>query len=112
MDTTERLIIDSKHLPTLPAAAVRLVELSKSPETTIQDLRKVIQTDPVISAKVLAAANSSFFGLRCEVTSLDKAALLLGPSLLTAIALTFYLAQQSVVPGRLANPSAPIGYRR
>ncbi len=91
------------QLPTLPGTAVRLLELSQSPDATVQELCDAIRSDPAIAARVVKIANSPYYGLRSEVTTIDKAALLLGPSVLTSITLTFYLAQDSISDKSLAE---------
>ena len=102
MDLREK-ILGSGSLPSLPTAAVKLLELSKSPDAGIQDLCDVIKSDPAITVRVIRAANASYFGLRNEVTSIEKAAMMLGPGMLTTVTLTFYLAEQSVADGQLAR---------
>jgi hypothetical protein len=42
-------IWSSPQLPTLPAVAIRLIELSKQPDLEIRDVIELIKPDPAIS---------------------------------------------------------------
>ncbi len=96
-------IWNSSQLPSLPTVAIKLLELSKNEETEIADVVKAIQTDPAISAKILKASNSSFFGLRSKVTSLDRAVPLLGTTVVTSLALSFSLVDTSMQKGEMVE---------
>ncbi len=88
-------ILESTRLPTLPSVAIKLLELSKDPESAIVDYTRVIRSDPAISAKIVKAANSSYFGLASEVTSLEAAVPLLGSTVVTSLALSFSLISET-----------------
>lgn len=66
------------HLPTLPAIAVRLLELSLRPQTDVRQLAQLIQGDPVITAKLLSLANSAAWAGRDRVRTLEQAITRLG----------------------------------
>ncbi|HUG91857.1 MAG TPA: GGDEF domain-containing protein [Planctomycetaceae bacterium] len=93
----------SPQLPTLPAVALRLLELSKRPDTQIADVIAVIRSDPAICARILKSTNSSFFGLKAPVTSIDRAVGLLGTTIVTSLALSFSLAEAATGGGPLAE---------
>lgn len=92
-------IWSSTQLPSLPAVAVRLLELSRDPETEISQIVALIKTDPAISARILKATNSAFFSFRSRVTSIDRAVPLLGSTVVTSLALSFSLAESSIATG-------------
>lgn len=96
-------IWSSSHLPTLPAVAVRLLEMSKRPDTQIRDIVDLIRSDPAITAKILKSTNSSYFGLRSPVTSLERAVPLLGTNIVTSLALSFSLVEAAMSSGPLAK---------
>ncbi|MCA8982160.1 MAG: GGDEF domain-containing protein [Planctomycetaceae bacterium] len=96
-------IWSSSTLPTLPAVAVKLLDLSRDPETETGDIVKLIKTDPAICAKILQATNSSYFGFSARVTSIDRAVPLLGTTVVTSLALSFSLASDSVNSGPLQD---------
>ena len=96
-------IWSAPQLPTLPAVAVRLVELSKQPDLEIRDVIELIKADPAISAKILKSTNSSFFGFTSEVTSIDRAVPLLGTTMVTSLALSFSLTDMAMKTGSLVD---------
>lgn len=96
-------IWSSSQLPTLPGVAVKLLELTKDPETEIRQVIDVISADPAISAKILKSANSSFFGLASEVRTIDRAVPLLGTTVATSLALSFSLNDDAMSRGPVAN---------
>ncbi len=98
-----KTIWSSSHLPTLPAVAVQLLELSEEPHPEIHKITQVIKTDPAISAKILKSTNSSYFAFRNEVTSIDRAVPLLGATMVTSLALSFSLVEAAMTSGPLAE---------
>jgi diguanylate cyclase (GGDEF)-like protein len=91
----------SPQLPTLPAVAVRLLELMRDPEAELRQIIDVIRKDPALSAKLVRAANSSMFGFRHEIKSLDRAVTLLGPTVATSLCLSFSLTDDACAQGPL-----------
>ena len=80
------------QLPSLPTVAARLLELTRNPETELRQIVQVIKSDPALSAKIVRAANSTFFGVRTEVAGVERAVSLLGPTVANSLALSFALA--------------------
>ncbi len=99
-------IWSSAQLPTLPIVALRLIELSRSPSATIDEIVKTVKSDPAIVARLLKAANSAFFGVPSKVTSIDQAVILLGTTAVTAFALGFSLVDASLSQGPLGQAYA------
>jgi diguanylate cyclase (GGDEF)-like protein len=93
----------STQLPTLPSVAIRLLDLSKDSDTGVKEVIAVIKTDPAISAKIVKAANSSFFGFKSQVTSIDRAVPLLGMTVVTSLALSFSLVDGAMTEGPIAK---------
>jgi putative nucleotidyltransferase with HDIG domain len=65
-------------LPALPHLAVRVMELIRDPNTRIRQIEEVISKDPALTARVLRIANSAFYGLRAQVSTLSRAIVVLG----------------------------------
>jgi two-component system, cell cycle response regulator len=84
-------ILNCSNLPTLPAVAVRVLELTADPDVRMDELASTIQADQALSAKILRTVNSSFFGLRKRCTSIDKALVLLGLGPVKSLVLGFSL---------------------
>lgn len=101
-----RKILASPSLPTLPAAALEVVELCRREDVPMDQLARTICKDPAIAAKVLRTVNSAHYALRNEVTTISHALVLLGLPTVKSIALGFTLvgALQDV-KGRTFDPS-------
>ncbi|MCG6154704.1 sensor domain-containing diguanylate cyclase [Rubinisphaera margarita] len=93
----------STTLPTLPAVAVRLLELARDPETEMTQIVDLIKTDPAIASRILQATNSAFFSFSSKVNSIDRAVPLLGTTVVTSLALSFSLASESISSGPLQD---------
>lgn len=68
--------IDS--LPTLPAVATRLLQLTSSDDSDARDVMELIASDPPLTAKVLSLCRTADKGLREDVITVDRAVVLLG----------------------------------
>ena len=84
-------ILSCSSLPSLPAVAVRVLELTSDPDVRMDELAKTIQADQALAAKILRTVNSSFYGLRKRCTSIDKALVLLGLGPVKSLVLGFSL---------------------
>jgi len=76
--TPQELISNLGDLPPLPQVAAQVLRLAADPESTMDELQRVVATDQALAAQILKIANSAMFGRRCEVTSLFQAIVLLG----------------------------------
>lgn len=78
-------IVDAKPFP---LSALRLAEVTRDPSSSVEDVLKVLETDPMLSVRLLRLVNSAGFALRTECTSVRHAATLVGSSRLHQIATT------------------------
>ena len=74
----QNINFDLDKLPTMPLVAAQMMELINSPETSAAALARVVSKDPAVSARVLKIANSSFYSMSRQVTSLSTAVVILG----------------------------------
>ncbi len=74
----ESLIDQAPEIPTLPAVATQILNVVRDPGSGARDVRRIVELDPVLSARVMQWANSAYFGLPNEVTDLRQAIALLG----------------------------------
>jgi HD-like signal output (HDOD) protein len=81
----------AQELYTLPAAAMKVLELTASPQVDVRALKNCIETDPALTAKLLRVVNSSLFGLSRQVSDLNQALALLGVKPLKLLVLGFSL---------------------
>ena len=84
-------ILSCSSLPSLPAVAMRVVELTANPDVKLPELAQTIQNDQGLASKVLRTVNSSFYGLTTRCGSINKAIVLLGLGPVKALALSFSL---------------------
>jgi two-component system, cell cycle response regulator len=67
-----------KHLPTLPATALEVMQLSLNPDVSIPKMANTILTDVGLSTRILRTVNSPYYPLSRHVTSITDALMLLG----------------------------------
>jgi two-component system, cell cycle response regulator len=79
------------YLPTTAAVAMKFIELGKDPEASPAEYVKVISSDVSLSTKLLALANSSWFGVRNRVTKIQVAVNLLGLGTVRTLAISYCL---------------------
>ena len=87
----ESFIDGIENLPTLPGIAIRILEAVQKKEPDIDEISDIISTDPPLSAKVLKLANSSFYNLPTQITSVLHSIKMLGLNTVKNIALSFSL---------------------
>jgi putative nucleotidyltransferase with HDIG domain len=83
-----RLIDELNQLPMRPGAAQRILQMLEDPDLCADDLARVIETDPALSARILRLANSPFFGLGGTVSSAKRAVIVLGLSVVRSLAVS------------------------
>lgn len=101
-----RLAVDIstlRRLPTLPAVAVRLLNVFSDPDVPLSKVAEIVQYDPAVTAKLLRSASSSLMGSSKPVTDLRRALSLLGIKKVTSLALCFSLCEGSMTPGPFAK---------
>lgn len=86
-------ILHCSTLPSLPAVAVRVLELTADPEVNLGELAVTIQNDQALSTKILRTVNSSFYGLREPCSTIQKALVMLGLGPVKSLVLGFSLVQ-------------------
>ncbi|MCB0335696.1 MAG: HDOD domain-containing protein [Bdellovibrionales bacterium] len=84
----EQIIGMVDRMPTFPASAHRVIELTNDINCAPRDLVDVIEHDPILTLKVLKLVNSSFFSLAQEVTSVQHAVVYLGINTIKNLALS------------------------
>ena len=87
----ERELNACTNLPTLPAVALKIIEVSKDPDISLHEVSAIISSDPAIAAKLLKVANSSLYSQRRSLSNLREALTLLGFNASLTIALSFSL---------------------
>ena len=94
MISLQTLLENNPQLPSPPIVAVRILDAVKKDDFDMQELARIIKTDPALSAKILRVANSSFYSLPDGVKSIDRALMVLGSVTLKNLALSFVIAKE------------------
>jgi len=76
-----------KHLPLIPSVAIKLLELANDDNAGLEDLSRIIETEPTLAVKILRNVNSAVYGLSNKITSINRAVYLLGFSAVRQLAL-------------------------
>ncbi len=66
------------RMPSLPITATKVLEICDSPNSSPNDLNRVISLDPVLTGRVLKLINSTHYSLPKKVSSLTRAFIILG----------------------------------
>ena len=73
------------ELPPMPNIILKAREIIEDPHSSLKDLSAVIEHDQAIVARVLALANSAYYGLSGLVSSFQHASILLGQKTLSEL---------------------------
>jgi HD-like signal output (HDOD) protein len=94
-------------LPSPSAVALEVIAACRDDDVGLDRLVRLIGGDPALVARILAEANTARYGSPRSVTTLERAALLLGMRALRSLALTFVVVEglpRSGVVGGLDLP--------
>ncbi len=90
--TIQELVERTSDLPTIPAAAIKVIRESESSTSSASSLAATLAADQSLSARVLRLSNSAYYGLSRQVSDLPEAVVVLGMRCirnLTLVAATF-----------------------
>jgi putative nucleotidyltransferase with HDIG domain len=83
--TPSELIANLGDLPPLPQVAAQVLRLAADPDSTTEELQRVISTDQALTAQILKIANSAMFGMVREVKTITQAIMTLGFSTIKSV---------------------------
>lgn len=86
-------IQEISHIATLPEVTLKIIRIVEDPDSSAQDLNKVITNDPALGARILKVVNSAFYGLPGQIGSINRAIVLLGLNAVKNIAIAASLAK-------------------
>ncbi|HBF42929.1 MAG TPA: hypothetical protein DDW42_04740 [Desulfobacteraceae bacterium] len=90
--TIERL----ETLPTLPKIAGRILNVFTEGDPDLDEVVKLIETDPAITMKILKLVNSAYFGLPSRISTIQKAVVMLGSSEIRYVLLSVTVSESLV----------------
>lgn len=76
--TLGKIISRIGDLPAMPAVVGEVLALTANPDIPLSDVSRVIERDPVLTAKLLKVSNSPYYGMRQVVGTLKLALVILG----------------------------------
>lgn len=76
-----------RQLPALPESAIKLEAIYHDPNSSFDDMVKVLEIDPLLTADILKAANSPLYGFTREINSITQAVGLFGMGTIRGFAL-------------------------
>lgn len=74
----DEFIAKTLELPVLPVTSQKVLGLMSDPDVSIEKLKRLVMTDPALTAKILKVANSAFYGSYRNIENLSQAILRLG----------------------------------
>lgn len=78
-------------LPSLPAVAVQVLELTQAENVDLNKIADVISRDPALTGRILRTVNSSFYGRARNVGTISQAIVVLGVQSVKTLVLGFSL---------------------
>ncbi len=76
--TLERVSRRVHDISTLPAIALKIVEVANDPDSGAAEMKAVMESDAALAARVLRCVNSSAYAVRTRITNLQHAIAYLG----------------------------------
>ncbi len=84
---TEDILKKIKQLPPLPESAMQIETVYQDPDSTFNDMVKILEKDPLLTADILKAANSPLYGFSREINAINQAVGLFGMGTVRGFAL-------------------------
>lgn len=67
-----------RDLPTLPVVFQELFSRMQDPDAQVCELSEVISRDPTLTSKILQLVNSAFYGRPSQITTINRAVIIMG----------------------------------
>ena len=77
-----------ENLPPFPAVATQLIQVAAREDVNLNEIGRLISSEPVFAADVLRIANSAVYGLQSQVRSITHAIVVLGLDRVKGISIT------------------------
>jgi len=100
---TEEILKKIKQLPPLPESAMQIEAVYQDPDSSFNDMVKILEKDPLLTADILKAANSPLYGFSREINAISQAVGLFGMGTVRGFALA------SIVKKSFSLNLAPYG---
>ncbi len=84
----EELIELVEKMPAFPKSVQRIIQLTSDPSSSGKEIVAVIESDPVMTVKILKVINSPFYGMPQKINSIQRAVVHIGMNSIKNMALT------------------------
>lgn len=84
---TKTLLANIDNIPPLPESVQEVERVYNNSDSTLDDMQKAIEKDPILTANILRLVNSPAYGLKHQITDLKQAVSLLGKDTIRTFAL-------------------------
>ncbi|MBL0707958.1 MAG: HDOD domain-containing protein [Sulfurimonas sp.] len=84
---TDDILKKIKQLPPLPESAMQIEAVYQDPDSSFNDMVKILEKDPLLTADILKAANSPLYGFSREINAINQAVGLFGMGTVRGFAL-------------------------
>lgn len=102
--TAEALVNKSLDLVSPPSTYIQLNQLLQDPDSAIDDISAVINTDPSLATRLLRIVNSPFYGFPSQINTISRAITIIGTRELTHLVLaTSVINAFKGIPASLIN---------
>ncbi|MCP5161647.1 MAG: HDOD domain-containing protein [Hahellaceae bacterium] len=85
--------LNANKLPSLPHVLVEMLRVCQNPGSSFQQMAEIISRDAAIASRIILLANSSFYGRRGNVNTLERALLVLGTDTIKTMVITASVQQ-------------------
>jgi len=110
----QTILTAAENLTAIPAHISQIIELTSNPDVNMNEVSRLISTEPALVSKILKIVNSAHYGLKHEVSDIHQAVNLLGQTSVKNIAValsvfSIFPIEQSQIYYRLYNRSLAAG---
>jgi len=84
---SEEIFKKIKQLPPLPESVMQIEAVYQDPNSSFNDMAKILEKDPLLTADILKAANSPLYGFSREINAISQAVGLFGMGTVRGFAL-------------------------
>ena len=88
MNAVKDILKRINQVPPLSDTATSMLDVLGDPEHTVRDVLRVVENDASLATAVLKTVNSAAFGLRQEISTLERGVSYLGDKMVAGIALS------------------------
>ncbi len=114
----ELVLHEIESLPTLPGVAARLMKIGSAEDADLQEIMRLIESDPTLTARVLSLCRRAELGLGSRVTTVERAVVLLGLEAVQSVVLSVQVidwardaerraGSNKTLAGNIAGPGTP-----